>query len=696
MNPKQLQMEKWLSAASAPPPQAKELTKEIAAQIIKSRGVEHTSRFYTLRDEDILSPEELAMYCGLYSWGECVKRWTTLKGRSQAFTVQATVETMVAEARVVAVVSDINGQALNVVAKDEQAKAYPIFEGIPAVTGGLGIMSHKVASMYYLLNPPYHKGEQVSVPLEPADGLYAPSKVVAMRTFDPEARKWDGMFENAYKNVGMTSAHVEAVINDNDVPTQKRVVAKVMTDIGPTFNISKREWHRVFDFSGNTPMICTSKMVPQVSLDFERYWRTMIGFNVVSRVKSAFEPFYCMVLPRGVAPKVHVIGNLRWILRASEVAGVSGASSSSVWQQVKSMAVMNMPVSTNHSIVPLGDPVNDAYLPGEYAPFSPAMEIIDMGGMSAPVLLKTQSLSFSPARPGDSLVQLAKVFSARGHDFKRVKLGVVSYFHPSLFSLGWGIFPLHLGEGKVLCVYGVDGFTKEDLLAIMSRFALYRMIFPYARVVWPVLASEFSFAPVIVKNGAPKHKEGVKAEVYQFDVEMEPMDLAKLDAYMPPMPEQFHIPVPVQDEIELPPVVPLVATVAVTVETTLGVETPAPEATATDFDFDGIFVKAPGADAFAGHLANRKKKKLGQETAPDPVKAAPDPTPKPAPAPKPQVVSPTPPKPTVESVKPNPFPSLPNPTTTTTTTKTPSSSSSGKKEPGPAGRGRGGPPKKNG
>lgn len=325
-----------------------------------------------------------------------------------------------------------------------------------------------------------------------------------------------------------------------------------------------------------------------------------------------------MLLPRGMAQKVHVIQNLKWVMSQVGVAGMSGASSSVVWQNVKALAVMNVPIATTHALKGIeASKVEWGYAPGEYAPFTPVLEIVDMGGLAAPVLLKTGILQFSPAIPGVTLNQMASLLKARNHDSKTVKYGVVSYYHPSLFDRGWGVYPLHFGEGKVLCVFGEKGMEKDALHGMFARFALYRMVFPYTRIVWPRLASELVYCPVVVKNGQEKKKENQIRDEYDFGGEMEPMTFLEMQAMLPAPPKQFDVPVPLFNEIPVPAPVKANA-VLVPVVPVMGAETPKAQAQPNyeeDDPFAGILTSELKEGEFAQQMADRKKGPETQEKA---------------------------------------------------------------------------------
>lgn len=592
------------------------MTKAIAHQILLACKVTHKGTNYQLKTEEILPADKLAYFLGRYSWSQVARDWDSYPGDDASSTMQGAVDSIIAKARVATVSMDVAEARLDVISKANVAKSYSIVDGTPLVTDAFGFVAYRTATHYFMLNPPFTKGEQISTPVEAAatKAYYVPKTTKPMREFNKTTSKWEGFFEAAYR-VGhtVTISDIEAVLTYYGTTKGAELLNKVIGFIGPVYNDSPTKYHRVFNLTKERFTIDRSKARPTVAYNYLTYWQGMIYFHTMSRIKNVYEPFYCCLLPRGMPQRVHVVSGLKWLMRQVGVSGISGASSSSEWLNVKSMAVLNIAISSSASTKVLVPRLGDQE-PGEYSSFYPVMEIIDMENLSSPTASKTSTIAFSPAQPQSKLEALERLFLARGHDHAKIKMGVVAYLHPSLWRVNWGIYPLNLGDGKVICFYGQTGYTCDFMLDLYGRFCTYRMLFPYTRVPWPRHGNEISYPPVILKNGVEAATKYIGLLLDFGDeeslAEVEPMNLDEIEKYKPQPPPQFPQVVALHDEIPVPDaVIPQVVSAPEEVAPALGAATPAPQPTGLSM-YDDAFDDYAEMDTktFTAALADRKKK----------------------------------------------------------------------------------------
>lgn len=486
------------------------LTKSIAAQIIQSAKIRHPAKHYPVPEADKLSETELTRLKGIYPWALCAQRWATFSGVEEQQSIQAKVEKKINESRVVQASVAVDAATMTFVSPDEKAEVVAITDGVPEIAGPFDVMVHRVAGLYYLVNPPFARGEVMSTPVEKegqkaAIGMYVPGECKPFRRW--LNGKWIGPFEGVYREGNtVTIPQIEAVMNatPKNAKEKKDLYIGVCTCIGPRYNMSKVTAHQVFnlnyggDFPSPVPTVDRYRGWIDRVFNVTGLWRQYLHFNNFARVRSAYEPYYYCLLPGGMAEKAHIVTNLKWVLRQAKVSGVGGSSGSAQWLYVKAFATMNLAVSSERCYSPVVEGE-----PGEFAPFSPILRIEDMEGMAMPTETKTGTLQFTPANPGERLGTVAQ-------RLKNMKLGqnaygVVTYYHPSLDCTGWAMFPLNLRIGLVICVYDRQGgFTAAQMERLMSRFIIGRALFPYTRMVWPQIATELLTEPIIIRNGKKK------------------------------------------------------------------------------------------------------------------------------------------------------------------------------------------------
>jgi len=485
------------------------LTKSIAAQIIQSVNVKHPATNYPVPEQDKLSVAELTRLKGIFPWTTCAFRWATFSGVEEQQSVQAKLEKKVTESHTVMVHVQLESQHMDFISPEKKVEKVPIVDAVPEVAGPFENQVHKTAVYYYLLNPPLVKGEVTSTPIEKqeqkrAQGLYVPKECCPERYWVDGA--WVGPFEGVYRPHGTaTIPQIEATINGAKTPKERRLLyTRVMEKIGPKYNASPVPMHRVFNLNhqaqGGSTIPITERFVGDVfhSMSCSKLWQQYLHFNNFARVRSAYEPFYYCLLPSGMAERAHVVSYLKWIMRQVGAAGVSSDSGSSVWANIKAFAALNLCISSQRSYLKMPEKAER----GEYAPFGPVLRLEDMEGMASPTETKAGVVQFTPADPGSRL-------DAVEHRLKSIKslktnfYGIVSYYHPTLERAGWSLYPLNLRHGLVLSVWGTykGAFTALKMEALMSRFVLGRMMFPYTHTSWPVLATEFIMEPLCIRNG---------------------------------------------------------------------------------------------------------------------------------------------------------------------------------------------------
>jgi len=485
------------------------LTKSIAAQIIQSVKVKHPASNYPVPEHEKLSEEELTRLKGIFPWTTCAFKWASFSGVEEQQSVQAKLEKKITESHTVKVHVQLDSQHMDFISPEKKVEKIAIVDAVPEVAGPFENQVHKTAVYYYLLNPPLVKGEVTSTPIEKveqkrAQGLYVPKECSPERYWVNGA--WVGPFEGVYRpHATATIPQIEATINGaKSAKDRKLLYTRVMERIGPKYNDSAVPMHRVFKLDhlrpGGPPVPTTERYVGDLSfvMTCSKLWQQYLHFNNFARVRSAYEPFYYCLLPPGMAERAHVVSNIKWIMRQVGAAGVSADSGSSVWSNVKAFAALNVCISSQRSYVKMPEGAER----GEFAPFSPVLRLEDMEGMASPTESKTGVIQFTPADPGsrlDAVDQRLRSLKA----MKTNSYGVVSYYHPSLERAGWSLYPLNLRHGIVLSVWGnhKGAFTAAKMEALMSRFILGRMMFPYTHTSWPVLATEFVMDSLCIRNG---------------------------------------------------------------------------------------------------------------------------------------------------------------------------------------------------
>lgn len=485
------------------------LTKSIAAQIIQSVTAKHPATNYPVPEQDKLSAQELTRLKGIFPWTTCAMMWATFSGVEEQQSVQAKVEKKITESHTVKVHVQVDSQHMDFISPEKEVTKVAIVDAVPEVAGPFENQVHKTAMYYYLLNPPLVKGEVTSTPIEKPEqkralGLYVPGQCAPERYWVDGA--WIGPFEGVYRPHGTaTIPQIEATMNGaKTAKDRKMLYTRVMERIGPVYNKSKSPMHRVFNLSHGSPkgppIPVTERFIGDIShvMSVTKLWQQYLHFNNFARVRSAYEPYYYCLMPGGMAERAHTVSNLKWIMRQIGVAGIAGESGSSVWANIKAFAVLNLCVSSQRSYVKMP---KDAER-GEYEPFAPVLRIEDMEGMASPTETKAGIIQFTPADPSARLAAVAQRLKSI-KVLKNNSYGVVSYYHPSLEQEGWSLYPLNLRHGIVLSVWGKHKatFTAAQMEALMSRFVLGRMMFPYTHTPWPVIATEFVMEPLCLRNG---------------------------------------------------------------------------------------------------------------------------------------------------------------------------------------------------
>jgi len=545
------------------------LTKSIAAQIIQSSSIRHPAKHYPVPEEDKLSETELIRLKGIYPWTVCAQKWSSFSGVEEQQSIQAKVDKKIVESRAVQAEVAVDRATITFVAPDDKVETLAITDGIPEIAGPFDTMIHRVAGLYYLLNPPFAKGEMMSTPVEREGqkggvGMYVPGKCSPIRRWVGD--KYIGPFEGVYREGNtVTVAQIEATMNTlpKNAREKKELYVRVCQAIGPQYNNSKVSAHKVFNliYGQGTdfpvPTIDRFRGWINVTFNATSLWRQYLHFNNFARIRSAYEAYYYCLLPGGMAEKAHIVSNLKWVIRQVRVSGVTGMSGSSQWLYVKAFAAMNLAISSERCY----EQIKEGEV-GEFAPFNPVLRLEDMEGMAMPTATKAGTLQFTPANPGERLDTIAQ-------RLKNMRLGanaygVVSYYHPTLQRPDWAMYPLNLRVGLVVCVYDrVGGLTAVEMENLMSRFIIGRALFPYTRQVWPQLATEIVTEPITIRNG--KKKEAEEAEDSSWltaEGKMESISPSKLSAFVDsvdkPVQEIFF-----QEGSKLPlPVPPRVAPVS--------------------------------------------------------------------------------------------------------------------------------------
>lgn len=510
--------------------------------------------------------------------------------------MQSKVDCIVAESRLAKIEVGPMLSELTIVTKTNEVQKYKVTDSLPEVDNPFKQQVYKLASAYVLLNPPLLKGEVICSPIEKEEhrqglGLYVPKLVSQERWFNERTKQYEGPFEGIYRPGNKTTiSQVEAVINTLPQTTKERVefYSRIMDRIAPKYNNSKYPMHRIFNLrSQGPPIIERYRGAIDFKHDETSLWQQYTHFNNFARVKDVYEPYYFCLLPPGTAEKALTLSYLRWIMQKIGAAGIYGGSMSTQWSYIKALAARNVAISMSNSTRKLDD---DCV--GEYETFSPTLRLEDMEGMAAPTVTSSGVVLFTPSDPSRSLDQLVpRLSKMKAAGF----YGVAAFYHPSLVKPGWGVFPLNMKAGIVLCVYGQEmhGFTADQLTTMFSKFVTGRILYPYTRRSWPILASDFTFRPVVLKNGTEKFRKYDDEWMEFGDAIVEPLSPQELQAIeegiaspiqAPQLTAQSPLPIPLP-----PPVAPVPETAGHDMGPSMP---PAKTAEAQQMEEDDAFMKS--------------------------------------------------------------------------------------------------------
>ena len=282
--------------------------------------------------------------------------------------------------------------------------------------------------------------------------------------------------------------------------------SKTLEIIEPTYAASKYLHHEVIGKRKNGKrMVIKPSLKPALPTSLNLTWKLWAKSNVLSRVKSVYEPFFGCVLPSGLAHKVHIMGNLMWSLRQMGCVGIAGSSECSVWTKVQAIGAINVPIWSKTSTEELKQSETGDYKPGTYRYFDRALQLIDVAGKAVPSMPKKQ-MTFSP-------LEIAKVITGMHATMEDTHIvttnmpaAYVTYMDPALLQMaqtGWQFYPLDFSSGQIMVSREGKGVPFDTLATLFAKFVTYRIYYPFCRVPWPGLSAEIQVPVVTIRNGKP-------------------------------------------------------------------------------------------------------------------------------------------------------------------------------------------------
>lgn len=491
--------------------QKEKLTKAIASQILRHRlpRLHHPAMEYVVEEDEVLSESELAKAVAKWSTGDCLGRWRSLPGRTISDTLQTCVTKKIIGAEYAGVALESTVPHLLIKDADGEQKI-GISEGIPMIAPPERrdqYSAYKTAGLYLLVNPPTAKGKMEPTPLEEqTDGAMVPKGVVEFKQWNEEKEIFEGPFETFYANGKPTVHQLESVYLTQTPVDSMKLQSRTLEIIEPTYAKSEYLHHKVIgDGKKGRKLVLKPSVKPKLPTSLSLTWRVWARANLLSRVKSVYEPFFGCLLPPGLAWKVHVMGNVMWSLRQMGCVGVAASSECAVWTKAKSLGELNVPIWSRASTEEMADAVNGLYKPGTYRYFERALQIIDVAGKGVPSMPK-KSVQFSPLQVADVITGMHKTMVDTKMTSRETPVAYVAYLDPALAQLakhGWSFYPLDFSTGQIMISQEGKGVPFDKLAEMFARFLMYRIYYPFIRIPWPKLAVELQVPIVTVRNGKP-------------------------------------------------------------------------------------------------------------------------------------------------------------------------------------------------
>jgi len=454
------------------------LTKAIASQILRHKlpGLHHPAMNYVLEDEEVLDEAELTRMEARWSTGDCLGRWQSLPGRTIADTLQGCVTKKIVGAYYAGVA--LTSELPHLIIKDADGdQKIAISEGMPLVAPEERTdqyAAHKTASLYLLVNPPTIKGKMEPTPLEEqTEGAMVPKGVREFKQWNEEKGKFEGPFEPFYA-AKPTVHQIESVFMAQTPKDSMDLQSKTLEIIEPTFAASKYPHHEVIAKRKNDRRVVVKpSLKPTLPTSLSLTWKVWAKANVLSRVKSVYEPFFGCLLPPGLAHKVHIMGNLMWSLRQMQCVGIAGSSECSVWTKVKSVGVINVPVWSRASTTELKESETGDYTPGTYRYFDRALQLIDVSGKAVPSMPKKQ-ITFSPLEVAKVITGMHATMEETQIVSTKMPAAYVTYMDPALAQMGemgWQFYPLDFSTGQIMVSREGKGVLFATLTLLFAELS---------------------------------------------------------------------------------------------------------------------------------------------------------------------------------------------------------------------------------